>query len=195
MLILPTRVPIGHALAFVAEKKDWLATRLAARPSGIAFADGMVLPLLGRDHRLSHDPTGRRGVWAENGIVHVSGRPEHFARRVGDWLKRKAEDEIADRAPAMAEKIGRKIRSIRLKDTRSRWGSCSSRGDLSFSWRLVLAPAAVLDYVIGHEVAHLAQMNHSSAFWTIVRSLVAEPEAARLWLKRHGTELHLYGRP
>jgi hypothetical protein len=159
----------------------------------LPFVDGADLPLFGVPHRLRHAPFERRGVWVEDGVIHVCGQPEHFARRVGDWLKREARREIGRRAESMAAIVGKPIRRIRLTDPRSRWGSCNSRGTLAFSWRLVLAPADVLGYVVAHEVAHLVELNHSPAFWRVVGSLTAEAGAARSWLKRHGAQLHDYG--
>jgi predicted metal-dependent hydrolase len=193
VLVLPVRAPLSQGMAFVRAKSDWLRARAAALPKRVRFVDGAELPLLGQPHRLRHDPVSRRGVWAEDGIIHVCGQPEHFARRVGDWLKDQARREIGQRAEAMAARIGKPVGRIRLSDPRSRWGSCNSRGTLAFSWRLILAPPEVLDYVVAHEVAHLAEMNHSPAFWRLVASLGVDGAAGRTWLKRHGPELQRYG--
>ena len=193
VLVLPRHVSTQQGLSFAQSQARWLADRVAALPERIAFAEGNSLPLLGRPHRLCHDPSARRGVWADNDVLFVSGRTDHFSRRVGDWLKTRAKAEISARATPMAATIGRTLRGIRLADTRSRWGSCSSRGILAFSWRLVMAPAEVLTYVVAHEVAHLAEMNHSSAFWQVVESLTPNADTARKWLKNNGTQLHRYG--
>ncbi|MDR3437546.1 SprT family zinc-dependent metalloprotease [Telmatospirillum sp.] len=193
VLVLPVHAAVSQGLAFAQSKSDWLTARLAALPAAVPFADGMTLPLQGVAHLLRHDPTGRRGVWTADGEIHVCGEAEYFARRLTDWLKRRALEEITASALPMAAKIGRPYRSIHLKDTRSRWGSCSSRGDLAFSWRLLLAPPAILDYVVAHEVAHLAQMNHSAAFWRLVAGLVDGADGCRAWLKQHGSALHRYG--
>lgn len=193
VLVLPARAALSQGLAFAESKADWLRARLAAIPAGIPFVDGASLPLAGVPHRLRHDPAGRRGVWIEADEIHVSGAPEFLARRVTDWLKRRAREEIARRVDPMTATLGRPCRSIRLKDTRSRWGSCTSGGDLSFSWRLLLAPPMVLDYVVAHEVAHLAEMNHSPAFWRVVATLCRDAAAGRRWLKANGALLHRYG--
>jgi len=97
------------------------------------------------------------------------------------------------RAEAYARQVERKLGRITLRDTRSRWGSCAANGNLSFSWRLVLAPVEVLDYVVAHEVAHLVHHNHSPAYWAVVRELVPEADGLRRWLKTNGPRLHLYG--
>ncbi|PKU23397.1 zinc metallopeptidase [Telmatospirillum siberiense] len=194
ILTLPSHMAAARGLDFAMSKADWLTERLDALPDGMPFKDGAILPLLGVPHRLRHDPLGRQGVWLADREIHVAGRPEHFERRLTDWLKREARKEITALALPMAASIGKSPGSVRLKDTRSRWGSCSARGDLAFSWRLVLAPAHVLAYVVAHEVAHLAQMNHSPAFWRVVDELIPDAGGARAWLKRNGTQLHRYGR-
>jgi hypothetical protein len=193
ILVLPDHVPQAKGLAFVRSKADWLRERIAALPQQIPFHAGHRLPLLGVEHELRPAPGQRRGVWAEDGVIHVCGQPEHFARRVGDWLKLKARDEIASRAGPMAETVERPLGRITLRDARTRWGSCTSRGDLAFSWRLILAPAEVLTYVVAHEVAHLVELNHSPAFWQVVERLSPHSKPARAWLKRHGARLHRYG--
>lgn len=193
VLVLPRQAPLAQGMAFVRGKADWIRQRRLALPERVPFAEGARLPLLGVEHDLRAAPLARRGVWVEDGAILVSGRAEHFARRVGDWLKDQARAEIIRRALPMAEGIGRAAPRIAIRDTRSRWGSCSSRGDLAFSWRLVLAPAEVLHYVVAHEVAHLVEMNHSPAFWRVVETLDPQAKPARAWLKRHGGQLHRYG--
>jgi hypothetical protein len=103
-----------------------------------------------------------------------------------------ARAEVADRARRLAARIGRKLGRVGVRDTKSRWGSCSGRGNLSFSWRLVFAPEPVINYVVAHEVAHLAEMNHGPRFWRLVESLSPDSAAARAWLKRHRSRLFSY---
>jgi predicted metal-dependent hydrolase len=193
VVVVPPGVPRRDVLAFTREKEAWLAARLDALPPRIPFAAGSVIPLLGEPHLIRHAAEARRGVWAEDGVLHVSGRPEHLARRLRDHLIKRAKAEIAPRAHAHAETLGRRVARLSLRDPRSRWGSCSAEGALSFSWRLVLAPGAVLDYVVAHEAAHLAELNHSRRFWAVVDRLAGDTAAARSWLKEHGTRLHRYG--
>lgn len=198
-LVLPAGFGIGRAGDFLARHAGWLEERVSRMPQRIVFADGARVPLLGTDHVIRHDPravgTVRRFAGGADGLPElvVSGRPEHLPRRLADWLKAEARREIAPRARAHAERLGRKPSRITVRDTRSRWGSCSSTGALSFSWRLVLAPEAVLDYVCAHEAAHLVEMNHSGRFWRLVETLDPDMDAARAWLKRHGAGLHRYG--
>ena len=142
---------------------------------------GTTLSLLGTNYTLQAISTARRGVWIEEDGIMVSGHPEYFARRVADWLRVYAREEICQRAFPMAKQINRTIYRIGVRDTTSRWGSCTSRGHLSFSWRLVLAPADILTYVVAHEVSHLAEMNHSPAFWQVVEDVISRTtESPRL---------------
>jgi predicted metal-dependent hydrolase len=136
-------------------------------------------------------------VWIDNEVsrptIRVSGRREHAARRVEDWLKRQARVQITRRTKALADELGVEVSRITVRDATSRWGSCSTSGAISLSWRLVMAPTFVLNYVAAHEVAHLREMNHGTRFWRIVDRLVgADAEAAQTWLRENGTELHRY---
>lgn len=193
VIVHPPGVRPREALAFAREKQAWLAQRLAALPERVPFAAGAILPLLDRPHVITPAPGARRGVWAEDGRLHVSGTADHLPRRVRDFLIKRAKAEISPRALHYAEKVGRRVNRISLRDPRSRWGSCTSDGAMSFSWRLVLAPEDVLDYVVAHEVAHMVELNHSHRFWAVVRDIAGDTRAAKAWLKEHGTRLHRYG--
>ncbi|UUX52079.1 M48 family metallopeptidase [Nisaea acidiphila] len=198
-LVLPHGVAPTQAESFVARNVVWLEERLKRLPEPIAFADGTIIPLLGTEHLIRHRPelrgTVRRfdGNDGEPARLEVSGGADHLARRLTDWLKREARGEISARARHYAERLDRRPSRISIRDTRSRWGSCSSKGALSFSWRLILAPEHVLDYVCAHEAAHLIEMNHSHRFWALVEKLVEDMDMSRAWLKRHGATLHRYG--
>ncbi|HSV29544.1 MAG TPA: SprT family zinc-dependent metalloprotease [Candidatus Omnitrophota bacterium] len=193
VMVLPQRTSLREAEKFALANRVWLAERLARLPGRVAFEPGAVVPLLGAGHAIHHEPGARRGVWLEDGAIKVSGQPDFVARRVGDFLKAEAKRLILPRAHELADRIGRKPGRISVKDTRSRWGSCSAKGDLAFSWRLVLAPERILTYVVAHEVAHLAELNHSPAFWAVVATLTPDHAHARAWLKSHGARLHRYG--
>ena len=195
VVTLPHRMALREAALFVDRHAGWLERRLEGAADA-PFCDGSVFPLRGEPCRVFL--TGRRGLvrLCLDGEVRleVPGDPEHAARRVTDWLKRQARRDLSEAVEFYAARLGRKHAGIRIGDARSRWGSCSSRGALAFSWRLVLAPPSVLRYVAAHEVAHLAEMNHSRAFWTLVRSLDPDFGASRLWLKENGAALHAVGR-
>ena len=118
---------------------------------------------------------------------------EHIDRRVHDFLKREARRDLHKAALAYAEALGVRVKRLSIRDQSSRWGSCTSAGSLSFSWRLILAPPFVLDYLAAHEVAHLVEMNHSSRFWRVVARVCPSVERAKRWLDTYGNDLHRYG--
>lgn len=183
-LVLPPRTSLPRALNFLRSNRDWVESRLAALPPRVAFEDGRKVPLLGEPHPIRHVARsgGRGPVWLENGEIRVSGAPAHVARRVRDFLKERARAEIGRRARKLAQQLDRKIGRITVRDTSTRWGSCSANGNMAFSWRLIMAPEAVLHYVVAHEVAHLVEMNHGPRFWKLVERLVPQVERQRDWL-------------
>jgi predicted metal-dependent hydrolase len=193
-VILPRGVAVKTGLHFLEAKRHWVAARLEALPQPVPFVEGAVVPVLGVVHRIRRelDPAAPP-VRIVDGEIRVRGDPMYLARRVRDHLVAAARTEIAPRARRLAAQIGRDVALVNLRDTRSRWGSCSARGNLSFSWRLIFAPEPVLDYVVAHEVAHLVEMNHGPRFWALVESLVPDSTGPRAWLKRHRTRLLSYG--
>lgn len=196
VLVLPTRASLKSGQRFVTEQVAWILARQEERPATQPWEDGAVLPLYGAPHIIRHRPAARGGVWLESGEIHVTGKVEHLPRRLRDWLKRRAREEFGLLAREMAGGIGVSVSRVTVRDTQSRWGSCSAHGNLSFSWRLLLAPPAVGRYLVAHEVAHLRHMDHSAAFWLLCAELLggeAELRAARGWLRRHGSALHLHG--
>lgn len=193
LVVAPRSVAVAEVARFVTRHADWIRRRLAALPPHRPFADGAMVPYLGVEHVVRHDPGRRRPVERADGIFHVGGRAEHLARRLGDHLKAEAGRELSARALDKAAAIGRRVTGVTVRDTRSRWGSCSAAGRLSFSWRLILAPEPVLDYVVAHEVGHLAEMNHGPRFWALVERLHPSVDEARGWLRVHGPALHRYG--
>jgi hypothetical protein len=190
-LVLPPRSSLPRALEFFEANRRWLERRLAALPPRTAFADGATIPLLGTPHRIRHVPTslGRGAVWVEGGEVRVTGDKAHLPRRVRDHLREEARRELTARARRIAETIERKVVRVGVRDTRTRWGSCSAVGNLCFSWRLIFAPEEVMDYVVAHEVAHLVHMNHGKRFWRLVERLCPGSERQRLWLNRNRAQL------
>jgi hypothetical protein len=193
VVTLPHRVPVEEGLDLAHSKAAWIVRQLDRLAPRIPFADGSVVPFLGDDHRIRFDAAGRRPVRRGAGEIVVTGRPEHLARRLTDWLKGEAKRLIAPLAHAKAETLGRSPAAITPRDTRSRWGSCSANGKLSFSWRLIMAPEHILDYVVAHEVAHLVEKNHGPRFWDLVADMTGDVETARAWLNAYGARLHRYG--
>ena len=193
-LVLPRGVAASTGLRFLAAKRGWIAARLEALPQRVPFVEGAILPLLGVPHQVCRefDPAAPP-VRIIDGEIWVRSDPLHLARRVRDHLVAVAEAEISPRAHRLAARIGREVARVSVRDTRSRWGSCSGQGNLSFSWRLIFAPEPVLEYVVAHEVAHLAEINHGPRFWRLVESLTPNTAAPRAWLKRHRNQLLGYG--
>lgn len=186
-LTLPRGVPEGEGLAFARSRQDWIADALGRRPDDMMVGLGTELPVEGR--LLPVVAASGRSARIEAGRIAVPlGRPA--GSTVQAALKCLARDRLAAASDRHAAAIGRKVGRITLRDTRSRWGSCTVDGNLMFSWRLILAPPDVLDYVAAHEVAHLVHMDHSRAFWAEVGRLFPGHESARAWLKREGTGLH-----
>ena len=198
VLTMPPRGNLRDARAFAERHGGWIAARLQRLPQPAPFADGGIVPIRGVDHRIAHRDGGR-GVTAieiEAGGAHllrVYGAAPHVERRVTDFLKREAKRDLDEAAHRYARALNVTIKRISIRDQASRWGSCSSTGALSFSWRLILAPPFVLDYLAAHEVAHLVEMNHSRRFWRLVLQICPDAHRAKTWLDAHGAGLHRYG--
>jgi len=193
-LVLPRGVAPAHGVKFLDAQRGWITARLAALPEVVPFAEGAVVPVLGVPHVICRETTPAvRPVAIADDKISVTGNPAHLPRRVKDYLRRLAAREFAVRAGAFAAQIDRRVAHGDPRDTKSRWGSCSAAGALSFSWRLIMAPEPVIDYVVAHEVAHLVEMNHGPRFWRLVRDLVPDTAAPRAWLKRHRNRLFSYG--
>ena len=176
-----------------ARRRGWIAARLGTMAERIPFDDGTTVPIGGEPVVIRHCPSARRGVWLEDGCLYVSGEAAHMSRRIRDWLRAEASRRLREAVEEKAALLGRPFGRISVRDTKSRWGSCSARGDLSFCWRLILAPPHVLEYVAAHEVAHLAEHNHGPRFWKQVAALTPVADSARAWLKREGGNLRRYG--
>jgi predicted metal-dependent hydrolase len=198
VMTIPPRGSLRQARDFAERNADWIAARVRRIPHVVPFADGETIPLRGVPHRIAHKPHARGTVWTENGadgaaLLCVTGGERHLARRLRDFLKREAKRDLTEATKRYAAALDVAIERIGVRDTASRWGSCSSDGALSYSWRLILAPAFVLDYLAAHEVAHCRELNHSARFWHIVDQLTPQRRRAEAWLKAHGNSLHRYG--
>jgi predicted metal-dependent hydrolase len=200
ILTIPPRGTLKEAREFAQKHGGWIAARLERLPEAAAFAPGVVVPLRGIPHRIAHRRGLRGTVWTEaNGggepILCVAGHAPHIDRRIGDFLRREAERDLEAASRRFAGDLGVGVKRVSVRDQSSRWGSCSTTGVLSFSWRLILAPTYVLNYLAAHEVAHLVEMNHSPRFWRLVQRLCPAHARAKAWLDVHGTDLHRYGLP
>ncbi len=192
-LTIPPGLAMREVDDFLRRHQGWLMTKLAHVPGDSTVAEGSIVPIRGIDHFIER--SGKLRGLAETlvldgeHVLRISGAPEHAGRRVADHLKREAKRDLEELVAGHAATLGRKVRSISYKDTKSRWGSCSSDGRLSFSWRIAMAPPLVIDYLAAHEVAHLAQMNHSAAFWAVCEELCPRTDEAKRWLKKNGNRL------
>lgn len=197
VLTMPARASLKAAREFAERHAAWIGARLDRLPAPVSFEPSCFAPLRGVDHRIVHCPGARGVVWtaaSEDGpLLCVAGASAHVPRRVADFLKREARRDLEAATARYCAALGVQRRRVALRDTTSRWGSCSSTGALNFSWRLILAPPLVLDYLAAHEVAHLVHMDHSPAFWRVTRRLFPETDRAEAWLKAHGADLHRYG--
>ena len=189
-LTLPRGVSEREGMAFARSREGWIRGHLADLPAPERITEGSVIPVEGRDRRV----VAGQGAAVRLGDDEIAV-PLHRAapeRRLGAFLKGLARDRLSAAADTYAARLGRGYSRLTLRDTRSRWGSCSARGALSFSWRLILAPPDVLDYVAAHEVAHLAEMNHSRAFWAACEALYPGYQAPRRWLRAQGPALQAW---
>ena len=189
-LTMPTRVAQREALAFARSRESWIRGHLSERGADISVGIGTELPLGGR--MLQVVPGKGRKVQLGQDEIAVPGPSDRVAARLGAFLKEVARDRLAGACDDYAARLGRSYTRITMRDTRSRWGSCTSDGALMFSWRLIMTPPEVLDYVAAHEVAHLAEMNHSPAFWAGVERIYGPYRDARTWLRTEGNALHRY---
>ena len=194
-MVLPRRCSRGEALRFLEASRGWIDARLAKLPPRIPVAEGALVPVMDMPHtiRAMGAIRGKGPAWIEEGEIRVVGDPAFLARRVRDFLRGLAKRELGARAERMAQLVERKVKRVTVRDTVSRWGSCAREGNLSFSWRLIFAPEAVIDYVVAHEVAHLVEMNHSKRFWRVVEKLHPGAKAERLWLNRNRLRLMRIG--
>ncbi|MEL7049338.1 MAG: SprT family zinc-dependent metalloprotease [Pseudomonadota bacterium] len=201
VVTLPNQCDLGEAGSFVHRHIDWVRERLGQIEAPVPFLDGEFMPLRDQAHRIVF--LGKRSscpvdIKLANSSrkypeIHVGGSVDFAPRRLRDWLFDQAKADLDERVMYHAKKLGLQPKKLTIRDQTSRWGSCSSNGSLSFSWRLVMAPPFVLDYVAAHEVAHLKEMNHGPQFWALVEKTMPRMEEAKSWLQVYGMNLHRYG--
>lgn len=187
-LTLPSGVPERQALEFAAEKENWIRAHLDARQSNEMIDIGSCIPVEGADRRV--EAGNGRSVVLSDQVIFVPAKSA--PRRLVRFLRELARDRLAEASDLYSARLGRPYSRLTIRDTRSRWGSCTAQGGLMYSWRLILAPPTVLHYVAAHEVAHLAEMNHSQAFWDLVEDIHGPYRAQRQWLRDEGATLHRY---
>ncbi len=188
VVTLPPRASMKAGMALLNEHAQWVTQHLRSMAPQPALGPGGAVPIGDVPHQIMHVPGGR-GVRLEEGRLVVGGAAEFLPRRVTDFLRAEAARRLQAAAQPHAAALDVRPRAIRVKDTRTRWGSCAPDGTLAFSWRLVMAPGWVLDYVVAHEVAHLRELNHSQRFWALVESRTPHRQGATAWLRREGPRL------
>lgn len=189
VLTIPRFCSNKKALAFVEANREWIQNMLAKLPPTETFHDGSQVSIGGIIYTIKHQ-TNQRGVTLANGILTLGGEKDFLHRRVCDFLKKYASDYLFKLSVAAAEKIGCRIHKVTIKETKSRWGSCSSKKNINYNWRIIMAPDYVIDYLVCHEVSHLSHQDHSQAFWECVAFLCPDYKRGRHWLKIHGKELY-----
>lgn len=190
---IPPGVPAREVNSFLNRHTDWLEERIAKMPYQPKVRIGSRIPIRGVPHKIVHEPDKRGACKIRRGdngpelVVH--GDRQHLGRRVADFLKAQAKKDIEQLVTKHSTRCRKRAKSIRYKDTVSRWGSCSADGNLSFSWRIMMAPPLVIDYLVAHEVAHLVELNHGPQFWRLCERLCPRTEEAKDWLHRNGGKL------
>ena len=199
IVTIPVQCDLDEAGSFLNRHIDWVRERLDSLPDPVPFRDGVAMPLRGEPHKVVFTgPSQTRivsvvGVAGHRPEIRVPGPLDAAPRRLRDWLFEQAKEDLSQRVRHHTTFLDLKAKRIAVRDQTSRWGSCSTTGVLSFSWRLILAPSFILDYVAAHEAAHLAEMNHGPRFWAHVKRTMPEFEAAKRWLMIYGLDLHRYG--
>jgi predicted metal-dependent hydrolase len=200
IVTIPLQCDLDEAGQFLSRHIDWVRQRLDSLPDPVPFADGIAMPLRGVPHQVvwTGDRSTRivqchQDATAVYPLIRVPGAIECATRRLSQWLHHEARRDLERSVLNYARMLEVRAKRIDIRDQTSRWGSCSTTGVLSFSWRLILAPPHVLDYVAAHEVAHLREMNHGPRFWALVKAAVPEYQAAKDWLQVFGPDLHRYG--
>ena len=189
----PPRVAVSEIRMFLLRQGDWLRQAIDRAPAPEVVQIGGKLPVAGQMLEIVERTGVRRPPFVDaSRLVIQGGDPAAAAKRIEVWLKEVARAALTPIAEDCAEAVGGRIGKITMRDTKGRWGSCSSDGNLNFSWRLAMAPLAVLDYVAAHEAAHLIEMNHGPRFWALVEDLRPDWRDQRAWLRKEGGALHRY---
>jgi len=192
VVTLPRFCTANYAIDFIDRHKDWIEESLNKIPKKIEFKHGDKLSIMGQIYIVNHTPNAKAGVWLENGMINVSGGEEFLNSRLKNFVKKVAKNELSKLAREKAKVINCYVNKVCVKDTKTRWGSCSTKSNINFSWRIVLAPSIVIDYLISHEVCHLIHHNHSKEFWSELDNLAIDMKKGNSWLKENGNSLFSY---
>lgn len=189
ILTLPPSVSLSRARDFIVDQEDWIRRHQAMAIGPIKVAVGLALPYRGGALTIAAS-VGRTSIREQT--LHVSGPSALVPSRVAAFLREAARHRCLAASHRHAQRLSRQIGRLTMRDTRGRWGSCTASGDIMFSWRLIMAPDHVLDYVAAHEVAHFEEMNHSHRFWAVVARLCPDHAPSRDWLRLHGSGIMAY---
>ena len=191
VLTVPRYCSQAKAIAFIESNHDWIVNMLARLPKPKGFSNGESLSFFGKNYIVLHTPS-QRGTCFEDGFLKVGGDVEFLHRRVLDYLKQQALKKLSELTVKKAKQIGCRVSGVSIKDTKSRWGSCSTLGNINYNWRICMAPVFVIDYLVCHEVNHLKHPDHSPLFWEALKNICPNYEEGRHWLKVKGKELYKY---
>ena len=192
VLTMPYICSKKKAYEFVASKQEWIEEHLAQIPKTKDFEDKENILLFGQPIQICHLQNSLKSAYTENNTLYVGGNIAFLHRRVKDYIKKEAQKRFLKLSRELADKINCKVENVQIKDTKSRWGSCSSLNNINYSWRIALAPDYVINYLIAHEVSHLKHQNHSYTFWRCVKELYPDAIKGKNWLKENGNKLFLY---
>lgn len=188
----PQHVDSGTVKAFLARNRAWLERQVETRPSAQVVREGSIIPFRGQDYRIVIDSEASTIACNTRGEIVLPARGEPILR-LQRFLIAQASEDLKERAVRISEQLGIPFRSLRVRDTKTRWGSCSSKAGLNFCWRLIFADDSIREYVVAHEVAHLKHMDHSPAFWAQCKALCPaglDIEAAKNTLRQEGNGWH-----
>jgi predicted metal-dependent hydrolase len=190
----PKRTTKKFLNEFIDKHKDWLEKQSVIQSVLIKeFIPGVIVPFKGKAHTLKHEESNKVLVKADGDIFFVRAATSRIDAHARRWLLKKAMEAVEKESFKFAKKLGVTLEKITVKGMHTRWGSCSSKGNVNYNWRLIFAPEAVLSYVCAHEVSHRLHMNHSKAFWDTVAKICPDYAAARLWLRKNGNGLYIFG--
>ncbi|MBR5599500.1 MAG: M48 family metallopeptidase [Alphaproteobacteria bacterium] len=193
VLTIPKYCSRKKAVSFVESHQDWVLDNLRKIPELKSFQENDVISLFGKNYQIVHtEIRGCTKLDKKNKILYVSGGKEFLHRRVKDFIKKIALEEFTKRSEQVAEMIGKTVHNVCIKDTKSRWASCSTLNNINYSWRLALAPEYVIRYIVAHEVSHLKHQDHSAYFWALVEYLEKDASKGRDWLTENGHLLYMY---
>ncbi len=191
-IVIPNRVSIKAAFRFAEAERAWVAQQISRLPEKQQLTVGGSIPYLGVPYEIVQGSGLRGGVVVEQGRIVINADVPHIPRRVQEWLRKQAKAQLSEKCEYWAKRMGVRYQRITVRDQKTRWGSCSSAGSLNFSWRLVMMPEEVLEYIVIHELSHLIHLDHSPAFWRLVSTHCPSFETQKKWLKINGTHMHKY---